>query len=157
MGESFHFDDVFRKGSEAIATVPTRIGKNAFSALWMPVITVLIPDYCTRTPASKTKIPFKALERPFNISILILQVQKELNEPVYVITELEMDWWSKVAVFEQVDAVTGRNFIKVCHDHHSLGVWGETGYVVANKHSHSIPCMCFNVPGGLARKQRKSR
>lgn len=29
---------------------------------------------------------------------------------------------SKVAVFEQVDAVTGGDFIKVCHDYHGLGV-----------------------------------
>jgi hypothetical protein len=82
MGESFHFDDVFRKGSEAIATVPTRIGKNAFSTLCMSVITVLIPDCCTRSPASETKIPFKALERPFNVFVLVIRVQKGLNSPV---------------------------------------------------------------------------
>ena len=60
MGETSHLDGVFWDGPEAVTAMPACISKNAFGALRMAVVAVVVPDLGARTPAGETHIPLKA-------------------------------------------------------------------------------------------------
>jgi hypothetical protein len=60
MGKTLHLDGVFWDGPKAVTAMPACISENAFRALRVTVVAVVVPDLGTCTPAGETQIPFKA-------------------------------------------------------------------------------------------------